>query len=130
MAEPRTLPRLLETNADRYAANTLMFEKRGASYTSTTYREIRERVHWCAAGLMSLGIRSGDRLALIAEGRNDWVVAELGMLYAGATNVPLSVKIDELNDLKFRLAHAGSREGEQLLLTPRQAASLCGVSHC
>ncbi len=58
---------------------------------------------------MSLGVKKGDRIALIAEGRNDWVVAELGILYAGAVNVPLSVKIEELSDLKFRLAHSGTR---------------------
>jgi long-chain acyl-CoA synthetase len=58
---------------------------------------------------MSLGLAKGDRVALIAEGRNDWVMAELGILYCGAVNVPVSVKIDELDDLKFRLLHAGCR---------------------
>ena len=58
---------------------------------------------------MDLGIQKGDRLALISEGRNDWVVMELAILYAGAVNVPLSVKIEELTDLRFRLAHSGCR---------------------
>ncbi|MGE5741643.1 MAG: AMP-dependent synthetase/ligase, partial [Candidatus Aminicenantes bacterium RBG_16_66_30] len=51
----------------------------------------------------------GDRAALISEGRRDWIMAELGMLFAGAINVPISVKVDETNDLKFRLAHSGCR---------------------
>jgi long-chain acyl-CoA synthetase len=59
--------------------------------------------------LASLGLGKGDRVALLSEGRNDWVVAELGILYCGAVNVPISVKIDELADLKFRLLHAGCR---------------------
>jgi len=66
-------------------------------------------VYQCAAGLLHLGINKGDRLALISEGRNEWVVSELGILFSGAINVPLSVKIDELSDLKFRLAHSGCR---------------------
>ena len=70
---------------------------------------MRERVHRFAAGLLSLGLEKGDRVALISEGRNDWVMAELGILYCGAVNVPVSVKIDELDDLKFRLLHAGCR---------------------
>ena len=37
------------------------------------------------------------------------MIAELGILYCGAVNVPISVKIDELDDLKFRLLHAGCR---------------------
>jgi long-chain acyl-CoA synthetase len=64
-------------------------------------------VHRCGAGLLSLGIRKGDRAALLSEGRNDWIVAELGILFAGAINVPLSVKLEEAAELKFRLAHSG-----------------------
>ena len=87
----------------------MMWEKKEASYKGSTYREIQESVHRCAAGLLTLGIKRGDRIGLIAEGRNDWVIAELGILYAGAINVPLSVKLEERSDLKFRLAHSGCR---------------------
>ncbi len=86
-----------------------MWEKKTDSYNGSTYAEIHSIVRLCAAGLISIGINKGDRLALISEGRNDWVISELGILYAGAINVPLSVKLDELSDLKFRLAHSGCR---------------------
>ena len=86
-----------------------LWEKRSGSYHPSTYQEIRDRVHRCAAGLLSLGIEKGDRIALLSEGRNDWVVAELGILYCGAINVPLSVKIDELSELQFRISHAQCR---------------------
>ena len=86
-----------------------MWEKKGDSYKGTIYREMQTLVYQFAAGLLHLGINKGDRLALISEGRNDWVVSELGILFTGAINVPLSVKIDELSDLKFRLAHSGCR---------------------
>ena len=45
-------------------------------------------------------------MALLSEGRNLWVIGELSMFYAGATNVPLSIKLEESNDLLFRLEHA------------------------
>ena len=70
---------------------------------------MRLLVHRFAAGLMSLGLGRGDRAALISEGRREWIVSELGILYTGAVNVPISVKVDELGDLKFRLAHSGCR---------------------
>ena len=34
-----------------------------------------------------------------------WIVGELAMFYAGAVNVPLSIKLEERNDLMFRLIH-------------------------
>jgi long-chain acyl-CoA synthetase len=87
----------------------MLLEKRNGRYEPTSYAEMRARVHRFAAGLMSHGLAPGDRAALISEGRNDWVMAELGILYCGAVNVPVSVKIDELDDLRFRLRHAGCR---------------------
>ena len=108
-ANPKTIPALFENCVARFPSNIMMWEKKKDAYTGTTYKEIQKLVYQCGAGLMSLGVRKGDRIALIAEGRNDWVVAELGILYAGAVNVPLSVKIEELSDLKFRLAHSGTR---------------------
>ena len=35
-----------------------------------------------------------------------WILSELGLLYAGAVSVPLSIKLEEANDLLFRLRHA------------------------
>ncbi|MFO7694102.1 MAG: AMP-binding protein [Vicinamibacterales bacterium] len=109
MTRARTLPQLFETSADRFAGRVMMLEKRSDRYEGTTYAAMRVLVRRFAAGLMSLGLEKGDRVALVSEGRNAWVMAELGILYCGAINVPVSVKIDELDDLKFRLLHAGCR---------------------
>ena len=108
MAE-RTLPQLFEDSVRTYPNNVLMWEKRDGRYQGTTYLQARPLIHRFAAGLKALGLAKGDRAALISEGRNDWLVSELGVLYNGAVNVPISVKIDELSDLKFRLAHSGSK---------------------
>ncbi len=107
--QPRTIPYLFEESVRKYPANILMWEKKGDQYAGITYEDIRDSVYQFAAGLLHLGIRKGDRLALIAEGRNAWVISELGIFYAGAINVPLSVKLNELSEIKFRLAHSGCR---------------------
>jgi long-chain acyl-CoA synthetase len=101
-----TLIALFEESVRRFGKNVLLWEKRGDTYCGMTYAEAHARVRAFAAGLMSLGINRGDRIALIAEGRSDWVIAELGMLFAGAVNVPLSIKLQEGHDLQFRLSHA------------------------
>ncbi len=105
----RTIPQIFEQSVQQYPQNILLWEKRTDAYEGTTYTEIHDRVLLCASGLMGIGINKGDRIALISEGRNDWVVSELGILYAGAINVPISVKLDELTDLKFRIAHSGCK---------------------
>lgn len=104
-----TINRFFEHYAEKYAGNPMMKEKIGTNWQTSTYSEIREKVHEFAAGLISLGLKKGDRVSLISEGRNAWAIAELGILYAGAINVPLSVKLMEGTDLKFRISHSGSK---------------------
>ena len=106
---PVTIPMLFEASVERFADNVLVRERHDGTWQDTTYGEVRALVHRCAAGLRDLGLAKGDRVALISEGRREWPVSELGILYAGAINVPISVKIEELGELKFRLAHAGCR---------------------
>ena len=104
-----TLPALFETSVERFASSVLVREKREGAWQDTTYAEMRTLVHRCAAGLLAIGLEKGDRVALISEGRREWPVAELGILYAGAVNVPISIKIEELPELRFRLSHSGCR---------------------
>ncbi|MBI2417264.1 MAG: AMP-binding protein, partial [Ignavibacteriales bacterium] len=104
--QQRTIPFLFEHSVKKFADNIMMWEKIDTQYKGTTYGEAQKQVHIFAAGLQAVGLQKGDRVALISEGRNDWAVAELGIFYSGAIDVPISVKLDESADLKFRLTHA------------------------
>lgn len=104
--EQRTIPIMFEESVKKYANNPLMWEKKNDKYEALPYSEMKNLVYKFAAGLIKLGLNKGDRSALISEGRNDWVMSELAILYCGAVNVPISVKIEEPNDLKFRLSHS------------------------
>ncbi|HXY18804.1 MAG TPA: AMP-binding protein [Gemmatimonadales bacterium] len=121
---PLTLPELFEASVERFADNTLVLEKRDGTWRGTSYAETRALVHRCAAGLLDLGLGKGDRVALISEGRREWVVAELGILYAGAIDVPISVKIEELPELRFRLSHSGCR---MAVVSGSQARKVLGI---
>jgi long-chain acyl-CoA synthetase len=120
----QTLIALMESSVERFADETYLLEKRADKYGATTYRETREQVLRFAAGLMALGLQKGDRVALVSEARNLWVVAELGILYAGAINVPISVKINEPHELKFRLAHSGCR---MVVVSRNHSAKILGA---
>ena len=122
----RTLPQLFEDAVGEYPENVLLWEKHEDKYKGTTYAQTRVLVHEFASGLISLGLKKGDRAALIAEGRTDWVVSELGILFAGAVDVPISVKIEELSDLKFRLAHSGCR---MVIVSQSQVGKIRRIKH-
>ena len=105
----QTIVELLETSAQKFANNPYLLEKRTDKYEATTYKETRDQAYKVAAGLLALGIRKGDRIALLSESRTDWVISELGVLLTGAISVPLSIQLKEGADLKFRLDHSETR---------------------
>jgi long-chain acyl-CoA synthetase len=51
--------------------------------------DIIRRVRAVALGLSALGVRRGDRVALLSENRPDWSVTDLAILSLGAVNVPI-----------------------------------------
>ena len=101
----KTLVDLFEASVSKYPNNTFLLEKTGKKFEPTTYAQVKEQVYCFGAGLQALGVKKGDTMALLSEGRNMWVIGELSMFYAGAVNVPLSIKLEESNDLLFRLIH-------------------------
>ena len=109
MAERLTIIQFVEKYCAQYAGNTFLREKVNGEWTETTFRQTRQEAYRIGAGLMSLGLQKGDKVALLSEGRNLWVLGELGILYAGGVNVPLSIKLEESNDLVFRVKHSDAR---------------------
>ena len=101
----KTLVDLFEESVRKYPNNTFLLEKTSKKFEPTTYTQVKEKVYQLGAGLQALGVKKGDNMALLSEGRNLWVIGELAMFYAGAVNVPLSIKLEESNDLLFRLIH-------------------------
>ncbi|MBQ8243316.1 MAG: AMP-binding protein [Bacteroides sp.] len=101
----KTIVDLFEESVRLYPNNTFLLEKTKKVFEPTTYSQVKEKVYNLGAGLLALGVKKGDNMALLSEGRNWWIIGELAMFYAGAINVPLSIKLEESNDLLFRLIH-------------------------
>lgn len=104
-----TIIQLFEESVRKYGNNPYLWEHNGDQYESLSYAELYKKVKLLAYGLYALEIDKGDRIGLLSEGRNAWVISELGILFAGAVNVPLSVKLDAQNELKFRLIHSEAK---------------------
>ena len=102
----RTIIDLFEESVSKYGAKEFLLEKHNGIFEPTTYAETRVEAIKTGAGLAAIGIKPGDRVSILAEGCNNWIISELGLLYAGAVSVPLSIKLEEANDLLFRLRHA------------------------
>ncbi len=104
-----TIIDFVEQYTAKYGNETFLREKVDGVWKETSFNTTREEAHILAAGFMSMGLEKGDKVALISEGRNYWIFSELGILYAGAVNVPLSFKLESDTDLTFRINHSDAR---------------------
>ena len=111
MAERLTIIDFAEKYVAKYADSPFLWEKNldTDQWESTSYAETLDKAKRVAAGLMALGVQKGEKVSYLSEGRDMWVIGELGVLYAGAVNVPLSIKLEESNDLVFRVKHSDSK---------------------
>ena len=111
MAERLTIIDFVEKYVAKYAKNPFLWEKNldTNEWELTTYEDTLKKAKRIAAGLMALGVQKGEKVSYLSEGRDLWVIGELGVLYAGAVNVPLSIKLEESNDLVFRVKHSDSK---------------------
>ena len=111
MAERITIIDFVEKYVAKFSGNPFLWEKNldTNQWEPTTYAETLSQAKRIAAGLMALGVEKGDKVSYLSEGRNMWVIGELGVLFAGAVNVPLSIMLEETNDLVFRVKHSDSK---------------------
>ncbi|MCH8556446.1 MAG: AMP-binding protein [Balneolia bacterium] len=121
----KTLVAFVEGHVKSYSDKPYMWEKVKGTYKPTTYAETLNLVRQFAAGLMSLGVEKGQRIALLSEGRNRWIISELGILFTGAINVPLSVKLTP-KELEFRLKHS---DAEIIVVSKRHKEKVDEIRH-
>ena len=107
--ERPTIIDFVEKYTHQFAQNVYLREKVDGAWTEITQEQTRKTAHKIGAGLMALGLEKGDKIALLSESRAMWILAELGAMYAGATDVPLSVNLGSAADLLFRIHHSDTK---------------------
>jgi long-chain acyl-CoA synthetase len=85
----RTIADLPFHVSGRFQASALVGTARGGEVRSITGKDFFEQVRDLSFGLTALGMSPGDRVALMAESRPEWLAVDLAVLAAGAIPVPV-----------------------------------------
>ena len=105
----------------------LLLAKRGDSWRQWSSDEVKEAVAALSYGLMSLGVKPGDKVALISEDRPEWLIADYAILTAGAATVPPYATLNAqdtayvVNDCDAEVAIVSNSEQAAKLLAQRGA---------
>jgi len=116
----RSLGELALAAADRYSGDAM----RAPGRPAITYAEFGRAVREIAGGLASLGVSTGDKVALLCGTVPEWTLADFGALCAGATVVPV-YHTNSAEECEYVLSHSGAKA--ILLEDAAQAAKLAKV---
>ncbi|MBI4246178.1 MAG: AMP-binding protein, partial [Candidatus Rokubacteria bacterium] len=86
---PDTLARMFWRRVERSADRPAHMVKRGGAWETLTWRQVGGIVEEAARGLVALGRRPGDAVALLSANRAEWTHADMAILSAGCVTVPI-----------------------------------------
>ena len=131
--EIRNLPVMFYEQAERYSGQPFLWRKTSGQWHPLTWKEVADKATALAHGLRALGVGKGDRVALVAENRPEWLIADIAIMTAGAITVPAYIT-NTVNDHIHILSDSGSKcaivstaELAETLLPA--AAQTAGVDH-
>ncbi len=86
---PGTLTQLFFDAVERYDKPDALQVKIDGRYVPISHRTLAERVRHTALGLRALGLRRGDRGAILSTNRPEWAITDFGSLTAQLADVPI-----------------------------------------
>ncbi len=92
----------------RFAKSTLLGRCRGTEIVSLSSKEVFEHIRDLSLGFASLGMGTGDRIAILSESRPEWICADLAVLAGGGVTVPVYATL-AVGQVRYILEDSGAR---------------------
>jgi long-chain acyl-CoA synthetase len=105
--DPRTLADIFFRIVERNQSRVMLFE-RNSTWHAISSAELYRRVMGVVQALRSQGISHGDRVAILAENRPEWTIADFAILLTGAATVPIYATLTA-EQISFLLSHSGAK---------------------
>jgi long-chain acyl-CoA synthetase len=109
----RTLPSLIDEACDRHPNATAFNQWTESKWQSLSSYEFRSKVEELALGLQDLGLKQGDRIAMMMHSDASFCIADMACLMAGLIDVPIDLT-QTLDNIAFILQHS---EAEALIVS-------------
>ncbi len=108
MTSAPSIAHAFERTAEKYGSRVFLKEKRAQSWTDLSWTEIATASRRLRAGLLKLGLKPGDRVAILAENCPQWVIVDLAVLGMGGVVVPL-YPTSSADEIEHVLRDSGAR---------------------
>jgi long-chain acyl-CoA synthetase len=113
-----TLSQIFRQQAGKYGDRLAVEKRLKGKWRGWSWKEYYETARAIGLGLYHLGIRKGDRVALLSENRLEWIASDMGIIGIGACSVPIYVTLPAAE-----VAYIISNSGAKLFIAENQAAA-------
>lgn len=103
-----SLPAMFFDNTAEMGDRNFLWERRDGTWHPVSGAEARSQAAALSSALKALGVAKGDRIALVSENRPEWLVADIGIMAAGAIAVPAYVT-NQVSDHLHILRDSGAK---------------------
>jgi long-chain acyl-CoA synthetase len=104
----QTLAQILEQQAHRYDSRVFLRDKFNRRWRDHSWRSVADRAACLRAGLAGIGIKHGDRIAILCDNSPEWVIVDMAALGLGAIVVPLYTT-SGAEEMRHVLTDSGTR---------------------
>jgi long-chain acyl-CoA synthetase len=105
---PQTIPHYILESLRRNRKPDALNHKLQDAWHRFSGEQVIERIRHLTLGLQDLGIRAGDRVAIISENRPEWSLTDLAILSLKAVNVPIYTT-QAVEQIRYILENSGAR---------------------
>lgn len=121
---PQSIPHFCIESFSRNAKPNALAYKAGNIWNNLSGTDVIEKIKRIALGLASLGVKAGDRIAIISENRPEWSLTDIAILSLRAVNVPIYTT-QAVEQIRYILEDSGAKmlfvSGKKLLKHAAQA---------
>jgi len=103
-----TVPKLFFKRVERYKERVALRKKELGLWNKITWKEYGQRVRQVGMGLVALGLKPKDCVAIIGNSRPEWLYADLGNLSVNGISVGVYTTCSA-EEVKYHLAHSETR---------------------
>ena len=104
----QSIPDMLRSNVKEFSSRLALKYRKQGVFVTLTYAAYYERVLMVSRGLVKMGVKPGDRIAILSENRAGWVIADMGILSAGAVTVPI-YPTNTPEQIEYMINHSGAK---------------------
>jgi len=103
---PKTIPELIARSAELYKTRPALTDRRANKPRTIAYEDLGAMVDYLSRALHALGVKPGDKCALLGPNSPEWAMAYLAIANIGAVCVPIDSLLSN-NEIRHIIADAG-----------------------